>query len=541
MLKFELNNSILKKIFFPFLFLVLITNTLYSQENYTKISCKVLDKSTKKSVVYATVMLKKINRGTHADFNGNFEIPIKYMQKGIIKISSIGYRTKEVKLSDLKTNITNIIYLKKSNSQLQEVVIKTSKRKKRLLGKQIVRKAIENILENYPTNSHSYIGYYRDYQQPVGDSYQKMIKSKKPIEYLNVNEAILESFDKGFETDKLKNKKNQTLLYQYIANKDFIQDSTLTIPYDNKSKKYSESVYITPLGGNELNILDLTNAVRNHDKMSFSFTNVFNKDFLRNHLFKVKEVVYLDDIPLYKIYFFSLKNKTSYEYSAYGHLFISKNDFAIHKFNYNLYYRKKKNPQYSVTIAYSPKKDKMYLNYISFNNYFEATNGNYFKIDKTIFNSQKSTFQIYFNRQININTLEPARRNFKIYYKGKKLKVIGASIFDNNKRTVIVSVDKNSIAKMNFDKERQNPNYASYFTFDITNIKDINGFEIDKRASIKLNQYRELFVQEIFKNKKLPLKVNFVDKSLPLSKTLITPVNFKDAYWINSPLKKTKD
>ena len=530
----------MKKILITFLFFVFSINTFYSQENYTKISCKVLDKSTKNPVVYATIMLKKINRGTHADFNGQFEIPSKYKENGVIKISSIGYNTREIKLSELKLTTINIIYLSESNNSLDEIVIKTSNKTKKLLAKQIIRKAIKNIPDNYPTKPHSYIGYYRDYQQPVDDSYQKIIKSKKPIEYLNVNEAILESFDNGFNTDKLKNKKNQTLLYQYIANKDFIQDSTLTIPYDNKSKKYSESVYITPLGGNELNILDLTNAVRNHDKMSFSFTNVFNKDFLRNHLFKVKEVVFLDDTPIYKIFFYSLKNRTSNEYSAYGHIFISKNDFAIYKFNYNLYYLKKKNPQYSVTISYTPKKDKMYLNYISFNNFFKANNGNYFKIDETIFNSKNNTFKIFFNREVNINTLEPIKRNFKFYYKGKKLKVIGASISDNNKRTIAVSIDKNSLMKMSSEKERQNPKYASYFTFDITNIKDINGFKIDERASIKLNQYRELFVQEVFENKKTPIQKNFVDKSLPLSKTRITPVNFKDAYWINSPLKKTK-
>ncbi|MFK8061503.1 MAG: carboxypeptidase-like regulatory domain-containing protein [Polaribacter sp.] len=530
----------MKKIFFFFLLFSIYQNTIYSQEKFTKISCKVLDKSTKEPVVYATVMLKKMNRGTHADFNGKFEIPVRFLKNGTIKISSIGYLTKEVKLSDLKTGIVNLIYLSKSNQQLKEIVVKTSIKKKKLLAKQIVRKAIENILENYPNQKHSYIGYYRDYQQPADNSYQKSIKSNKIIEYLNVHEAIIESFDAGYKTDKLKDKKNQALLYNYRANSNFIQDSTLTIPYDNKSKKYSESVYITPLGGNELNILDLTNAIRNYDKMSFSFANVFKKDFVRNHLFKIKEVIYLDDISMYKIYFYSFKERTSFEYSSYGHIYISKNDFAIHKLNYNLYYQKKKNPQYSVTIEYKPKKDKMYLNYITFNNYFEATNGNYFKIDETTFNSKYNTFKMSFNRQINMNTLEPFKRNFKIYYKGKKLKVTNVRIFDNQKRKVIISIDKNSIAKLNFDKELQNPNYASYFTFDISNIKDVNGFEINKRPSIKMNQYREFFVQEIIENKRLPIQKDFIDKSLPLSKSVIYPLKLENNYWMNTPLKSKK-
>jgi hypothetical protein len=245
----------------------LTSNLSFSQE---KFSCRVLDIATKKPVVYATVALKNIDRGTHADFNGNFEIPIRYRKTGIIRISSIGYKTKEVKLANFTKNKTNIIYISASNSSLSEVIIKTSKKKRRkLLGVQIVKKAIKNILENYTTEAHSYIGYYRDYQQPVGDSYQKSIKSEKPVKYLNVHEAIIESFDDGFDSNKLKSIKNQSLLYSYKTNDQFLQDSTLTIPYDNSSKKFSESLYITPLGGNELNLLDLTNSIRNHDKMSF--------------------------------------------------------------------------------------------------------------------------------------------------------------------------------------------------------------------------------------------------------------------------------
>jgi hypothetical protein len=534
-----LKKPTLKKIIFLFLIFSFIHNTSFSQR---KISCQVLDIYTKKPIVYATVMLKKINRGTHADTNGNFEIPIKYKEKGIIKISSIGYRTKEIQLANLKENKTNIIYISASNNYLNEVVIKTSKKKeKKILGIQIVKKAIVNILENHPTRSHSYIGYYRDYQQPVGDSYQKIRKSEKPIKYLNVNEAIIESFDNGFKSDKLKSKKNQSLLYNYRANTKFIKDSTLTIPYDNKSKKYSESVYITPLGGNELNILNLTNAIRNHNKMSFSYSNIFRKDFVRNHKFKLKRVIFSDDIPLYEVSFFSIKEKTSYEYAAYGSIYISKQDFAIHKFNYNLYYKFKKNPQYTVTIEYTPIKDTMYLNYITFNNFFEATNGNYFKIDKTVFNSKQNAFKITFNRSIDLSSLKPFRRNFKIYFKDQKLKVIEVSPFDTDSRTVTVYIDEASINKIAFEKERQNPDYPSYFTFEITHIKDFNGYEIDKRTSIKMNQYREFFVQEVFENKRLPGQKNFIDKSLPLSKSMVTPLKLENNYWMNTPLKSKKE
>lgn len=530
-----------KTLLFIVLFFVGIP-TLTAQETNSKVRFKVVDKVSKTPVVYATVMLKNIDRGTHADFNGFFEIPVSYITNGTIKISSIGYISKEIKLSSLPKKYITILYLEPANNALNEIVIKSDRKKKKALyAREIIRNAINNIPKNYPNEAHSYIGYYRDYQQPVDNVYQKLIKSEKPIEYVNVHEAIIESFDNGFDSDKLKSKKNQSLLYEYIVNTNFIQDSTLTIPYDNKNNKFSESVYISPLGGNELNILNLINAIRNYDKMSFSFANTLNKDFIDNHYFSIEEDIFLDSKTLYKISFTSRKQKTSFDYATNGAIYIAKDNFAIHQLNYNLYYIKNKSPQYAITIEYAEKKDKMYLNYITFNNFFEAKNGDYFKIDKSLFNTKNTSFNIYFNRQIDISSLEPFRRNFKIYYKGVKLKVISVSPFEGSYRIITVEIDEESIKKINFKNEKENPNYGTYFSFDIANIIDLNGFEIDKRASIKMNQYREFFVQEVFENKKIPVQKNFIDKNLPLSQSKITPLKLENNYWLNSPLKKVKD
>tara|TARA_R110002049_G_scaffold70344_3_gene181744 strand:- start:1037 stop:1588 length:552 start_codon:yes stop_codon:yes gene_type:complete len=183
----------------------------------------------------------------------------------------------------------------------------------------------------------------------------------------------------------------------------------------------------------------------------------------------------------------------------------------------------------------------MYLNYITFNNFFEAKNGNYFKIDKTFYNSNTNSFRIYFNSTVDINSLEPLRRNFKIYYKGKKLQVSAANAFDASNRIFTLFIDQKSIENINFAEESKNANYSKFFTFDIANIKDVNDFEIDERASIKMNQYREFFVQEIFEHKKLPLQKNFINKNVPLSKSIQTPLKLEENYWLNSPLKKEKE
>ena len=56
-----------------------------------------------------------------------------------------------------------------------------------------------------------------------------------------------------------------------------------------------------------------------------------------------------------------------------------------------------------------------------------------------------------------------------------------------------------------------------------------------------MNQYREFFVQEVFENKRLPGQKNFIDKSLPLSKSMVTPLKLENDYWMNTPLKSKKE
>jgi hypothetical protein len=56
-----------------------------------------------------------------------------------------------------------------------------------------------------------------------------------------------------------------------------------------------------------------------------------------------------------------------------------------------------------------------------------------------------------------------------------------------------------------------------------------------------MNQYREFFVQEVFENKKLPVQKTFINKSLPLHKSEITPLELENNYWMNSPLKTSKE
>ncbi|MFC4267533.1 carboxypeptidase-like regulatory domain-containing protein [Polaribacter marinivivus] len=518
--------------FFTLLFIFQIT---FSQVDNTKVF-QLLDKETKQPIAFATIMLKSKNRGTHADTEGFFEIPLKYIRDYTIHITSIGYISKEIQLSKITFSSVTILYLEPANTVLDEVVIRSKKKKeKRILAYSIVKKAIANIPKNYPTKPYSYIGYYRDYQQPVNQEYKKFVNAKEDIDYINLHEGIIEVFDAGFGTNQLTNKQNQTVLRSFITNTDFRVDSTLTVPYDNESKKFSDNYKVTPLGGNELNLLNLVNAVRNYDKMSFSFANIFERDFLENHTFRVKKIQYLDGKTLYEINLKTKKTNFRNRYFASGKIYIDKERFAIYKLNYNLYYGNINNLQYAITTEFSEKNSKMFLNYITFNNQFIARSSNYFKVDKVKLNINSFAFKVEFNKDVNLETLKPFKRKFKATYKNKFLKIDRVTMLDS--KTLMVYLDTSQVYILDNKNEKS---FITDFNFEVRNIKDVFGYTINKKVNLKFNQYRELFVQELFTNKDLPLNTSFVNKMKPLSESKIESLNIADQYWINSPLKKGK-
>ena len=289
------------------------------------------------------------------------------------------------------------------------------------------------------------------------------------------------------------------------------------------------------MGGNELNLLNLANTIRNYNRMSFSFANIFKRDFSENHNFKVKSQKYLEDEILYEIHFESKKSKMRDKYFASGKIFIDKSNFAIHKLQYDLFYRSINNLQYSITSEFSKKDSKMYLNYITFNNKFIANSSNYFKVEKAILDINSFAFKVVFNKEFNPETLLPFKRKFRATYKNKFLKV--SKIVQLNNKTVLVYLDTSQVHILDNKNEES---FTTDFGFDVRNVEDINGYKINKKIGLKFNQYRELFVQEVFTEKEIPKNKFFVKKMQPLSKSKIETIQLEDNYWINSPLKKAK-
>ena len=544
-------QSIKKALFSIVLFFIIAPSFAQEKELF---SFQIIDGKTKNPVSYATIVLNNLNKGTHADFNGIVYLPKYVSENESFTISAIGYDSAVFSLLDFQKNKINIISINASVILLEEIKIKTIRKrksdkktvKKEITAVGIIQKAIENIPLNYPIEPHAYIAHYRDYQQPIDDIYIKSKKIREKVNYINLNEGIIEVFDEGFLSDPIKNDKNQIALYEYKINNRYLIDSTLLIPYDNFNKKFTKTITIQPFGGNELNILNVTNPIRNYNSQSVSFINTLNKDFVNNHKFKLEGFQNLNGALLYEISFESLKEKTSFLHTAKGKIFIAKNNFAIYKLNYSLFLKDFEKPKYSINLEYKSVENKMYLDYIAFNNYVEFANTEMTKLERYSFNIDNFSFVLKFNNPINFATIKPFRKNLKLYFDNKRFKILSAkNNFTNDLvgfgRTLSLETKHKKLAKMSKEEISAGSNevFFSRMRVQLGDILDENGFIINKAPTFKMYQFREIFVQKIFKDKELSKDKVFINKKAPLFKAKIAPFDFKNDFWINTPLRKT--
>nr|WP_321223240.1 carboxypeptidase-like regulatory domain-containing protein [uncultured Psychroserpens sp.] len=501
-------------------YLFMLFPLLCVSQNTKELLCKIIDAKTSEPVVFASIAVKNRNVGVISDDDGSFRLPVSYTtNNAVIIISCIGFETIEIEVNTLKNNQLNVIKLKPKIESLEAITI-TAIKNNYIPARDIVQKALVNIPLNYPNNPHSYIGYYREYQ----------VLNKR---YFNLNEGIMEQFDAGFNTNKIFYKDNQAALYSFKENKEFPQDPALAQAYDNKNQKFIEQATISGFGGNELCVLNLHNVIRNNDKKSFSFIDVFKEDFIYNHVFRLTDKTYLNDEPIYVIKFYALEEVAGTKNRAEGIIYISYDNFAIHKLEYNGYYIKDSKPFYSLTVEYKPKGDKMYLNYVSFYNTFKAKSGDSFKIIDTKFDSTENAFFISFSNEIDVKTIGKKRR-FKFEYNQDRLNIDNVELI--SKKQIKVTLDED-LSPTEIDDFKT----LNGIEYKIKNVADLAGRQLNELSFIDADQFREYFVQEVFKDKSLPDNLIFVNKIMSLKKSKInTKAIDIDKYWVNSPLKSTK-
>jgi hypothetical protein len=511
----------LKKQQFCFFFLCLTLCS--SSQGVEELLCKVIDSQNRFPVAYATIQFQKSTTGVISNVDGDFRIPFTFkVNEDTLIISCIGYETKNVPLITLEDKTVNIITLKPKVELLDQVVISGKKKTAdNLNAYSIVKKAIANIPENYPNNPFSTISYYRDYQ---------VVKGR----YYNVNEAIIESFDAGFSTDVIMDNYNQAAIFKYRENKEFLRDSALVRTYDG-NLKYIENTDLSGQGGNELGILNIHDPIRNYEQLSFSFVYVFKKRFTENHEFTNMKKVFLDDEVLYEISFKAIDQYTGVGHKASGKIYIAKSNYSIHKIEYQVFdvanteLLNNEELLFEVTIEYKPNGDKMFLNYITFNNRFVVSDNFFFDVTKTEYQVNEKALYLTFNSPILKSSV--SKKDFRFKYRKQKLVIKDFEFIDS--RTIKINIADWSVPKeLLLDKPIVNDIESR-----IKNIYDISNRKIFKSPKIVAYQFRELFVQEVIKSNVKPKDIVFTSKARPLSQSKVNTSSDKDNYWLNSPLK----
>ncbi len=509
--------------------------SLFAQEGF--LNGVLLDVKTQEPIPFATIRIQGYALGVISNMDGGFKIPEKFQSYGdTLEISCMGYHKKEVLVSDLYKGMVNRIRLVPKVFELQETIVTAPKRKK-LSPRAIVRKAIKAIPENFPLTSFSTIGYYRDYQL-------------KNQQYVNLNEAILNVFDRGF--DEFDQETSKVKIYEYRQNMSFLRDTIAQQPYNYLSgqKIIDTNTFLYDYGGNEFTILRIHDAIRNHNTNTFSYVNRLRYDLLGNHNFLRTNDVYLDDEVLYRINF----SKLSYPYIASGSIFISKRDFAIHKMEYAVHRRvaesnsTAKGPSgqdqrliFRVLSEYQRHNNKMYLNYVSFNNRFEVQRPSEFFVKEVEVNKNQKVFIIDFSKEVDEKGVYN-EGNYKFVYKGKKVR-FKKVVLTGNKLMLFPKVESakdaqifREICVMSTKEGIADP---ASLMIKIDGIVDVDGHRLNQLKKEEYDQFREFFVQQLRPNMDAPETSLFMDKNKPIftDQPIDKPANFDD-YWMNTPLKK---
>ncbi len=525
-----------------FLLFLVLTHFVVAQNGDFFIGV-VKDSTSNEAIPFATLLVKDQNMGVITNADGTFKIPTFFKNSGeALLISSMGYTSKEVILSTLNENTTNVIFLNAGPVELNEAIV--SAKIKKLSAHQIVKIAVNSIPQNYPLEPFGLVGYYRDYQIKNG-------------EYSNLNEALIQVYDDGF--GKKDNFNNNYRLLSYKQNLEFKIDSFAMQPYDYKQKnKVVPGAIMHSGGGNEFILLSIHDAIRNYGKESFSFIDNLATDFIQKHTFRLKKTTVYNNQEVYEIDLV-YRNNT---YVAYGSIFINKDDFAIHKLDYSLFKRKKPGQQsiavneeerysdgfsktgnelvYHIITEYSRGDNKqLYLNYISFYNKMLIKRPAEFKSRFTIDLSDNS-FKIKLNKT-------PARlgkiknEDFKISYRDKQIPILEFYYVDNTRTFVVCPHFTYHHMEQAFKELfAESKGGIAFLKYEYGKIHDDLGNNLDEQKLEFMHQYREFFTQQVTPEKELIIEdsSSFMIKTAPLDNPS-QPVfegEMKNEYWMNTPL-----
>ncbi len=274
------------KNFYTIALLLLLSFYSFSQQQITTISGQIKDEQNM-PVPSATVRLQKNGTGTISNTKGFFKINILQSQlQDSVLISSIGYTSKTIAVSDLQQDKTNLIQLWSKTEVLQDVVVKS------INPLSILQAAIEKISVNYLNTPHISHGFYR-------------MNTKKGNEHLALSEAVFDILNHGYGTEKQS--------YFNLIKSRYIKD---------EKGIYNIAIGATPEQLFEIDIVKKSSS-----------SDLLSKKGLKNHHFKLLKTIKHNDADTYVIGF---DQKDNIKESLYtGMLYIDVETLAFVAIDYH--------------------------------------------------------------------------------------------------------------------------------------------------------------------------------------------------------------
>jgi 5S rRNA maturation endonuclease (ribonuclease M5) len=476
------------------------------------------DQTTSEPVPFAQIQLKNKQLNIYSGSEGTFRLPDNSdLHSDSLLITCIGYKKSSIAFNDLNDSLINKIYLVPFTNRQN---VKISARDGKISSISILRRAIGNLGARYPDGPFSYTSYYRDYQ-------------KKDNNYINLNEAIIQTFDSGFARASIM---NVYRILDFRKSPDFkrmnmvptITDSEFT-HLDIFDRLIPETLSYYEYG-NELLTLSANDPIRNFNIRSFPFVEIFSENFIDNHNFSPPSETFNDRLRLIRI---SFNGKTSIigdSLLVSGAIYIQPDNYSIHKLEYSCYnnavgIRLKK--LFNISVEYgneNPADSLMHLKYISMNRLykvFDTEDKSYFRLRNSawdIITNINPTLTLSFNNRVDPVTAK-MKENFLIMIGKREIQIKNIQVVGEN---IYLRFKKEDVKEMTDSCEVY-----------VRVLKDQYGNNIDKRIPVEVYQYRELFVQEYSKLPSFPQ--NGIEKNSSSVRDTVPLKERKKKYWLNTP------
>lgn len=476
------------------------------------------DKVTSEPVAFAQIRLKIRQLNIYSNSDGTFRLPNNSdLQSDSILITCIGYKKYAIAFQDLNDDEIKKIYLTPSiNSQSMKVSVRDGK----VNSISVLRRAIGNLSTRYPAWPFSYVSYYRDYQ------------TKDSI-YLNLNEAIIQTFDSGFARAAIM---NVYRVLDFRKNSDFPRINIIPDKTDSEftglnifDKLIPESVSYYEYG-NALLTLSAQDPIRNYSIRSFPFVEILSENFIDNHNFSPPSETFNDKLRLLKITFNGKTTIIGDSLLVSGAIYIQPNNYSIHKLEYSCYNNtvgKKLKNLFSISVEYgsdNPEDSLMHLKYISLSRLykvFDAEDKSYFRLRNSgwdIITNINPTLTLSFNNRVDPVTAT-TKENFLIMIGKREIQIKNIQVVGEN---IYLRFKKEDIKDMTDSCEVY-----------VRVLKDLHGNLLDKRIPIEVYQHREMFVEEFEKSS--DSGGNSVASDFSYVKDIVPSKGRKGRYLMNTP------